>query len=68
MVDDTLFIKESVSVISQIDGELLRKDDRNILNNLLIALHGNLDNQQIKRQLRSKNKSLCAIDPSLSKL
>ena len=67
-IDDTAFVKEIVTAVAQVDGDLLNKEERTKLNNLILSLHGNLDNQTVKRVLRAKNKSLCAIDPSLSKL
>lgn len=67
-VDDSAFVKEIVTIISHVDGDLLGKEDRAKLNTLILSLHGNLDNQTIKRQLKAKNKTLTLIDPSLPKL
>ena len=67
-LDDTAFIKEITACVVAIDGDLLTKEERTKFNNELINFHNNLDNQGVKRQLKSKNKALCTIDPSLTKL
>lgn len=62
------FCRELVAVMAFVNEDLLSKAEKEVFNGLVMDLHEKISNQMLKRQLRSKNKALCASDPSLPKL
>lgn len=54
--------------MASVNEDLLSKAEKEVFNGLVMDLHEKISNQMLKRQLRSKNKALCASDPSLPKL
>ena len=45
-----------------VNEDLLSKAEKEVFNGLVMDLHEKISNQMLKRQLRSKNKALCASD------
>ncbi|KAM7458890.1 hypothetical protein BLSTO_00355 [Blastocystis sp. subtype 1] len=67
-LNDLGFCRELVAVMAFVNEDLLSKAEKEVFNGLVMDLHEKISNQMLKRQLRSKNKALCASDPSLPKL
>ena len=67
-IEDTALQREIVTVLSFVDGDLMNKSHRSQFNTILLKLYNEITNQSLKRQLKSRNKVLCTIDPSLEKI
>ena len=67
-IEDTALQREIVTVLSFVDGDLMNKSHRSQFNIILLKLYHDITNQSLKRQLKSRNKVLCTIDPSLEKI
>lgn len=67
-MEDSSFLKEVVSVLSFVDGDLMNRLQRSQFNSILLKMYNDIPNQTLKRQIKSRNKVLCTVDPALEKI